>query len=155
MLPAPARAPGPVLHPPGELRGPYREGAIVRTWLHRTSGAALLALLLAQPAAAQQNRVFTLKDLYELCKSTDAQRQSTCTGFVAGARHTLDLFKNSFKDRISYCIPAQVTNGQFKEAFLAWAEKNRGDFERSAARGVARSAIDRYPCNKTGKQFEL
>ena len=114
-----------------------------------------MALLLAEPAAAQQNRVFALKDLYELCKSTDAQRQNTCNGFVAGVRHTLDLFKNSFKERISYCIPAQVTNAEFKDGFLAWAEKNRGDFERSAARGVARSALERYPCNKTGKQFEL
>jgi hypothetical protein len=127
----------------------------MHNWLRYAPGGLFAGLLLVQPVAAQQSRVFTLKDLYEICKSSDAQRQGTCTGFVGGVRHTLDLFKNSFKDRIHICIPAQVTNAEFKEGFLTWAERNRGDFARSAARGVARSAIDRYPCAKPGKQFEL
>jgi hypothetical protein len=128
----------------------------MRTWLHRAPGALLVALLLAGPAAAQQNRVFTLKELYELCKSSEVPRQNACNGFVTGVRHTLDTFKNTLKDRITYCIPATVNNKDFKDGFIAWAEKNRGEFERSAVRGVIKSAFERYPCSGSPqKPFEF
>ena len=128
----------------------------MRSWHHRAAAAALSAIVLTQPAAAQQNRVFTLKDLYELCKSIDAQRQSACSGYVTGVRHTLDTFKNTLKDRIAYCIPATVNNKDFKDGFVAWAEKNRGEFERAAVRAVVKSAFERYPCSGSpAKPFEF
>jgi len=115
----------------------------------------LAGLAAAEPAAAQ-NKIFTLQELYTLCKSTDPQQLSACNGFVAGVRQTLDTFKASLKNRIAYCIPASVNNRDFKDGFVAWAERNRGEFERAAVRGVIRSVFDRYPCANTApKPFEF
>jgi hypothetical protein len=117
--------------------------------------AAVAGLALASPAAAQ-GKVFTLQELHALCTSSDAQRRSACEGFVAGVRQTLDVFKGSLKDRVRYCIPASVNNRDFKDGFVAWAERNRGEFERAAVRGVIKSAFDRYPCGNTApKPFEF
>jgi hypothetical protein len=125
-------------------------------WRIGAAGAALAAALAGAPVAAQDGRVFTLKQLYEICRAGDASRQSACSGFVTGVRHTLDVFKNSLKDRLTVCIPATVDNRAFRDNFLAWAEKNPGEFGRSAVRGVIKSAFERYPCTRgPGKPFEF
>ena len=124
-------------------------------FLARWTGGLLAALALAQPALAQ-DKVFTLKELYGLCKSSEAQNLSACSGFVTGVRHTLQIFKNSFKDRIGYCIPTTVDNREFRDGFVAWAEKNPREHEFAAVRGVIKSALERYPCGKTApKPFEF
>ena len=133
----------------------FARTALRRTGALLSAGAALVGMSVAEPAAAQ-NRIFTLQELYTLCKATDPQRLSACNGFIAGVRHTLDTFKVSLKDRIGYCIPASVNNRDFKDGFVAWAERNRGEFERAAVRGVIKSAFDRYPCgNAPAKPFEF
>jgi hypothetical protein len=121
----------------------------------RVAVGAWLGLALAQPAAAQ-DKVFTLKELVELCKSSEAQRQSACSGFVTGVRHTLDVFKNSLKDRVGYCIPRTVNNREFRDGFVAWAERNPNELQYAAVRGVIKSALERYSCGKTApKPFEF
>lgn len=121
----------------------------------RMACGAFLALTLALPATAQ-DRVFTLKELVELCKSSEARRQSACSGFVTGVRHTLDVFKNSLKDRVAYCIPRTINNREFRDSFLAWAERNPGEHQYAAVRGVIKSALERYSCGKTApKPFEF
>jgi hypothetical protein len=120
----------------------------MRRWFRRARGAALCAAAIAaaQPAAAQETRVFTLKALMELCRANDATRQQACAGYVTGVRHTLGIFKNTLKDRLALCIPNTVNNKDFKDGFMAWAEKNPGEFERSAVSGVIKSAFARYRC---------
>lgn len=121
----------------------------------RTAGAVLLATALASPAAAQ-DKVFTVRELVGLCKSSDATRQSACSGFVTGVRHTLDVFKNSLKGRVAYCIPRTVNNRDFRDSFVAWAERNPGEAEHAAVRGVIKSALERYACGNTApKPFEF
>ena len=123
--------------------------------LVRAAGGALAALALAQPAPAQ-DRVFRLNELVALCKSSDAQRKSACSGFVTGVRHTLDVFKNSLKNRVAYCIPRSVNNREFRDKFLAWAERNPGEHEHAAVRGVIKSALAQYSCGQTApKPFEF
>ena len=132
----------------------------MRTWI-RAAGVALCAAAGAaavQPAAAQDTRVFTLKTLLELCKSGDAGRQQACSGYVTGVRHTLGIFKNSMKDRLALCVPNTVSNKDFRDGFVAWAENNQAEFERSAVSGVIKSAFARYRCGATPpgeKPFEF
>ena len=124
--------------------------------LARAALAAALAGLALAPPAVAQGKIFTLQELHALCTSTDAQRRSACEGFVAGVRQTLDVFKGSLKERVRYCIPASVSNRDFKDGFVAWAERNRGEFERAAVRAVIKSAFERYPCgNAPAKPFEF
>lgn len=104
------------------------------------------AVLVAGSSASAQNKVFTLQELYGLCTSPDPQKQGACVGFVTGVRHTLDTFKASLKDRVRYCIPATVNNREFKDGFVAWAERHRDKFAVAAVRAVIASAHDRYPC---------
>lgn len=121
----------------------------------RVAGGTALALALAQPAPGQE-KVFTLGELVVLCKSGDAQRQSACSGFITGVRHTLDIFKNSLKDRIGYCIPRTVNNREFRNGVVAWAERNPGEIRFAAVRGVIKSALEQYSCGKTApKPFEF
>lgn len=127
----------------------------MRVWLQRTGFAAFAVMAQGLPAEAQ-TKVFTLKELYTLCKSTDAQHQSACSGFITGVRHTLDVFKASLKERVSYCIPAAVNNRDFKDMVVAWAERNQGEIERAAVRGVIKSALEKYPCaGSPAKPFEF
>src|SRR5262249_18626750 len=118
-----ARAPGLVLHASGRSKREASMNAISVG----SAGAGLLAIALAGPAAAQ-DRLFTVKELVGLCKSGEAQRQSACNGFITGVRHTLDVFKNSLKDRVAYCIPRTINNRDFRDGFLAWAERNPNEF---------------------------
>ena len=69
------------------------------------AASAFLAVVagFATPAAAQSR--LTVEALREMCASPDPQRKSTCNAQVAGVRHTLDVFKNSLKQRLNYCIP--------------------------------------------------
>ena len=129
----------------------------MRTSFLRWAGAALLGLAAAHPSAAQdQQRVFTLGELVALCKSGDAQRQSACSGFVTGVRHTLDVFKNSLKDRVTYCIPRTVNNRTFRNAVVAWADRNPAEHRFAAVRGVIKSALEQYACSGTApKPFEF
>jgi hypothetical protein len=127
----------------------------MRSSIHGLAGLALAVLVFGPPAAAQ-NKVFTLQELYSLCTSQDAQKQGACTGFITGVRHTLDTFKASLKDRLRYCIPATVNNREFKDGFVAWAERNREKFGNAAVRAVIASAHERYPCSgSTPKTFEF
>lgn len=129
----------------------------MRVWLQRTGLAAFAVMAQGLPAEAQ-TKVFTLKELYTLCKSTDAQHQSACSGFITGVRHTLDIFKGSLKNRVSfnYCIPPAVSNRDFKDVVVAWTERNQGEVERAAVRGVIKSALEKYPCAGTpAKPFEF
>jgi hypothetical protein len=127
----------------------------MNTFFLRTAGSVLLAIGTASSASAQ-DRVFTGKELVSLCKSGDAQRQSACSGFITGVRHTLDVFKNSLKDRVSYCIPRTVNNRDFRDGFVAWAERNPAELEHAAVRGVIKSALARYNCAGTApKPFEF
>ncbi len=129
----------------------------MRAHLLRWAGWAALALAAARPISAQeQQRIFTLGELVALCKSGDAQRQSACSGFVTGVRHTLDVFKNSLKDRVAYCIPRTVNNRTFRDAVVAWADRNPAEHRFAAVRGVIKSALEQYSCGGTApKPFEF
>ena len=129
----------------------------MRAYLLRVAGGAVLALAAAQPSLGQdQQRVFTLGQLVALCKSGEAQRRSACSGFVTGVRHTLDVFKNSLKNRVAYCIPRNLNNRAFREGVLAWAERNPAEHRFSAVRGVIKSALEQYACAGTApKPFEF
>jgi hypothetical protein len=121
----------------------------------RAAGGMLAALALAQPAPAQE-KVFTLKELVDLCKSSEAERQSACNGFITGVRHTLVVFKNSLKDRVNYCIPPAVNNREFRNGVMDWAGRNPNEHRYAAVRGVIKSAFERYPCGKSApKPFEF
>lgn len=127
----------------------------MRRSIHGLAGLALATVAFGWPAAAQ-NKVFTLQDLHGLCTSQDAQKQGACVGFVTGVRHTLDTFKASLKDRLRFCIPASVNNREFKDGFVAWAERNRDKFATAAVRAVISSAYERYPCaGSAPKTFEF
>ncbi len=129
----------------------------MRAYLLRWAGGAVLGLAAAQPLWAQeQQRVFTLGELVALCKSSEPQRQSACSGFVTGVRHTLDVFKNSLKDRVSYCIPRTLNNRAFRDSVVAWAERNPGEMRFAAVRGVIKSALEQHACSGTApKPFEF
>lgn len=129
----------------------------MRVYVLRVAGGAALALAAVQPSFGQdQQGVFTLGQLVALCKSADAQRRSACSGFVTGVRHTLDIFKNSLKNRVAYCIPRNVNNRVFRESVMAWAERNPGELRFSAVRGVIKSALEQYACAGTApKPFEF
>lgn len=129
----------------------------MRGYLLRWAGSAALAIAVIHPTVAQeQQRLFTLGELVALCKSADSQRQSACSGFVTGVRHTLDVFKNSLKDRVTYCIPRTVNNRAFRDSVVAWADRNPGEHRYAAVRGVIKSALEQYACSGTApKPFEF
>ena len=98
-------------------------------------------------AAAAQARL-TVQQLREMCAATEPQRQSTCNAYVAGVRHTLDVFKNSLKQRLNYCIPPTVTNIEIRDAFVRWAEANPTAAAQAAVGGIIRTVHSVYPCKK-------
>jgi len=106
----------------------------------------------APPAAAQSR--LTVEALREMCASPDPQRKSTCNAYVAGVRHTLDVFKNSLKQRLNYCIPPRVSTLEVRDAFLRWAGANPAAQGQAAVAGIIRTVHEAYPCRK-GEPFEF
>jgi len=110
----------------------------------------LLALILissVQPATAQSR--FTAQQLRDLCNSAEVSRQNACNAYISGVRQTMDVFKNSLKDRLRYCIPPATTNREVKEKFLEWVGRNTAETQ-SAVSGVMRSIQEAYSCRKPG-----
>ena len=122
-------------------------------WLFRVSSCTLFYFLIVAPAVAQAP--FTVQRLQEICASPEVPRQNVCSAYLAGVRQTMDVFKNSLKQRVGYCIPQKATTGDIRTSFLAWASKNPASTNRAAIAGVMRSIQEAYSCKTEGERFDF
>jgi hypothetical protein len=121
------------------------------------ASAALLAVSLAQPAAAIEDKNISFdstEDLYRVC-SVDAAdpsytaAQVACTAFIRATIQYHDAVSNKKQLKRLICYPQGATVADGRTAFLAWAEKNAGDAKRMSEMpvvGLVRALAKAYPC---------
>lgn len=120
-------------------------------------GAALLAIGMAQPAAAVEEKNFsfdTTEDLYRICtvEAADAAftaSQVACTAFIEATVQYHDAVSDRKQLKRLICYPQGATIADGRTAFLAWAQKNAGDAKRMAELpvvGLVRALSKAYPC---------
>ena len=124
----------------------------------QAAGAALLAVLLVQPAAAAvQDKYFsfgTTEDLYQVCSDDAADpaytaAQVACTAFIEATVQYHDAVSGKKELKRLICYPQGTTIADGRTAFLAWAQKNAGDAKLMGELpvvGLVRALAKAYPC---------
>ena len=119
--------------------------------------AALVAVALAQPVAALEEKNFsfdTTEDLYRICSTegTDAvvtAAQVACTAFIEATVQYHDAVSNRKQLKRLVCYPQGATIADGRAAFLAWAQQNKGNAQRMGEMpvvGLVRALAKAYPC---------
>jgi hypothetical protein len=120
--------------------------------------AALVAASVSAYGADSNTKIpHTIQDLYTECSSQDEDNQLLCLAYLATSRENVTFIgralftplRNPTADRlrkILYCVPNEVTNGQLRQVFINWAEKNPKDWQTVAVAGVIVALREAWPC---------
>lgn len=119
--------------------------------------ALVLLLVLSWPLIALPDFA-TANKLLQMCERESTQQ--VCLGYLAGVADAMDKSAElaSLKDSAnkknaellvdtSFCIPAKVTTGQLRWAFLEWAKKTGAALlNQGASLGVKTAFVNVWPC---------
>lgn len=125
--------------------------------LLKACSAALLAIALAQPAAAVEEKSFsfeTTQDLIRICsvEAADAAytaSQVACTAFIEATVQYHDQVSDRKQLKRLVCYPQGATIADGRTALLAWGEKNAGNAKLMGELpvvGLVRALAKTYPC---------
>lgn len=99
-----------------------------------------------RPSAADTRFNFlTGKQLYERCVDAAQISGSYCFAYVAGI-HDLARSYETWLNVREFCLPAGTTQGDLRDAFLAFARRRPADLDGQAASIVLAAIKERYRC---------
>jgi hypothetical protein len=111
-------------------------------------GAAVLALALLGAPGAKAEEQLNVQRLISLCRGIDVEK-GFCLGFVAGVVSIMAQTGSTTdgpKKIMGACLPSFVSNSQFRQVFLNWADKNPQLWQRDAELGVVWAVSQIWPC---------
>ncbi|OJW51537.1 MAG: hypothetical protein BGO67_09965 [Alphaproteobacteria bacterium 41-28] len=92
----------------------------------------------------------TNQELLSTCKDKSTESQNFCYGFIISAANAAQFYRNIVDvehEFIKICFPANISNKEIVDIFIAWAEKNLSVLESPAFIGVSTSFSKKYSCS--------
>lgn len=93
-------------------------------------------------------------DLKEACKAEGDAGPNFCYGFIISAANGAQYYRNltDVSDAfLDICFPADITNKQLVDTFLAWIDTHTEALSLPAFLGVASALSSKYSCEATGE----
>jgi hypothetical protein len=123
---------------------------------HGVLAGCFVLMLLNGSAQAASNR--TVQDLYTDCKSTEAAKQVSCIRFIDGISsamlisgqlsliNSLAWHRRQIYSTMGMCPEQSLTQGQMRQAFVNWVERNPKEWQKMEYEGVIAAMKETWPC---------
>jgi hypothetical protein len=116
----------------------------------------MLNLMLAAAAATQTSAVpssqpvqgfQSASDLRSKCTGTSLHGQNYCYAYLAAVADSVTAYQ-TWLNLQDICVPSSMSQGELKDAFVAYLVEHPSQVEGQAASVVVTALQQRFPCSK-------